>query len=123
MFQKTDTFGSVHLSKEEIRKEHNEKLKSIDVEYILTREVKTINVQLKEKVKDVKRKIENEFGFDYGYLDQYKLRITLEGKRESKLLTDDNLSLEQYHVKNHSTIVFGKEKNSGGNFNNKLFYF
>lgn len=110
------------VTKEALRKKHKELTKTIFVHNIITSEIKTISVQLKENVRSVKNKIEKEFHFESGYLDDYKLRISLEGRRESKLLAQDSMTLEEYHVKNNSTIVFGKEKNIGGNINIKLIY-
>ena len=49
------------------------------------------------------------------FLDNHKLRVKTPGMRNGKVLQDDNQTLEYYHIKNESLVIFSKDENKGGN--------
>jgi len=99
----------------EIREEANTTSKEIYIKYTEKgREIRT-EVKLNETVKQLKRKIVNLFELPPTFLDNHKLRVKTPGMRNGKLLQDDNKTLEYYHIKNESMVIFSKEENSGGN--------
>ena len=49
------------------------------------------------------------------FLDNHRLRVKTPGMRNGKVLKDDNETLEYYHIKNESMVIFGQEQNDGGN--------
>lgn len=102
------------MTKEQIRQLSNNKIKTIYLNYLIDNHEEEIDVKLTETVSDLKRKIEERYKFDNGFLTDYKLRIKYRGQREGKLLDEDHTTLGQNHVKGGSTIFFGKEKNKGG---------
>lgn len=108
------------MTKENIRRLSNEKLKNIYLNYLIDNHEEEIQVRLSETVGDLKRKIEEIYKFDKGFLNEYKLRIKYRGQREGKLLDEDQTTLGQNHVKSGSTVLFGKEKNRGGNNSIKI---
>lgn len=108
------------MTKENIRRLSNEKLKTIYLNYLIDNHEEEIQVKLTDTVADLKRRIEEIYKFDKGFLNEYKLRIKYRGQREGKLLDEDQTTLGDNHVKSHSTVLFGKEKNKGGNNNIKI---
>lgn len=106
------------LTREQIQNENNTKSKPIYIRNTQNNQEIEIQIQLIETVGDLKRKIENIFGLEYGFLNGYFLRIKYKGQREGKLLDNDNTTLGQNHVKSYSTVMFGKTKNKGG----KIFF-
>lgn len=104
------------LTKEQIRRLSNDKIKNIYLNYLIDNHEEEVEVKLTETVRDLKRKIESIYKFDKGFLNDYKLRIKYRGQREGKLLDEDHTTLGQNHVKSGSTVIFGKEKNKGGYF-------
>lgn len=102
------------MTKQQIRKLSNDKLKNIYLNYLIDNHEEEVGVKLTETVGDLKRKIESIYKFENGFLNEYKLRIKYRGQREGKLLDEDHTTLGQNHVKSGSTVLFGKEKNKGG---------
>ena len=99
----------------EIREEANTTSKEIYIKYTEKgREIRT-EVKLNETVKQLKRKIVNLFELPPTFLDNHKLRAKTPGMRNGKVLKYDNMTLEYYHIKNESMIIFGQDQNSGGN--------
>ncbi len=99
----------------EIREEANSTRKEIYIKYTEKgREIRT-EIRLSETVKQLKGKIVNLFGLPQNFLDNHKLRVKTPGMRNGKLLQDDNKTLEYYHIKNESMVIFSKEENYGGN--------
>ena len=99
----------------EIREEANSVYKEIYIKYTNREgEIRT-EVKLTETVKQLKKKIANLFGLTETFLDKNKIRVKTPGMRNGKILKDDNETLEYYHIKNESMVIFGREQNSGGN--------
>jgi len=99
----------------EIRKEANSVYKEIYLKYtIRDGEIRT-EVKLTETVKQLKKKIVNLFELPENFLDNHHLRVKTPGMRNGKVLQDDNKTLEYYHIKNESMVIFGRDQSLGGN--------
>ena len=101
------------MTKSDIKNNLMNTYKTITVCYIVTGVNIELQVKLSMTVKELKKKIEKEFGFPDGFLKDHKLRMNCYGERDGKLLKDDNSNLAYYKVKNETIIRFGKEKNEG----------
>lgn len=100
----------------EIRYEANSAVKEIYIKYTqIEKEVRT-EIKLTMTVKDLKNKIVRLFDLPFNFLDGHKLRVKTPGMRNGKILQDDNKTLEYYHIKNESLVLFSKDKNDGGNY-------
>ena len=99
----------------EIREEANSVYKEIYLKYtIRDGEIRT-EVKLTETVKQLKKKIVNLFELPENFLDNHHLRVKTPGMRNGKVLQDDNKTLEYYHIKNESMVIFGRDQSLGGN--------
>ena len=99
----------------EIREEANSVYKEIYIKYTNREgEIRT-EVKITETVKKLKKKIVNLFELPENFLDNHRLRVKTPGMRNGKVLKDDNETLEYYHIKNESMVIFGQEQNDGGN--------
>lgn len=98
----------------QIREEANSQYKEIYIIYTLKQKQVRTEVKLTETVKGLKKKIVNLFDLPDNFLDNHKLRVKTPGMRNGKVLQDDNQTLEYYHIKNESLVIFSKDENKGG---------
>lgn len=81
-------------------------------------DTKPLNIGMNKTVKELKREIERLFNLSYS-LDEYALRVKTNGMNAGKLIqeADENKTLFENHFKLECQVIFGKEKNRGGEFN------
>lgn len=83
---------------------------TIYIKYLVTGNIFVLDVEKSIKVYELKKKIENILGIRL----INKLMIKNVGKRNAISLSDENLTLEESHIKNDGTIIIGKSDNKGG---------
>ena len=106
----------MYKTSSEIRNEAISSVKEIYIRYTqVEKEIRT-EITLSMTVNDLKHKIVRLFDLPDNFLDGHKLRVKTPGMRNGKVLKDDNKTLEYYHIKNESLVLFSKDKNHGGNY-------
>ena len=76
---------------------------------------KPLQISMSKTIKELKKEIEKLFGLKYS-LNDFALRVKISGSKNGKLIQeeDENKTLFEHHFKSECTVIFGKEKNSGG---------
>lgn len=95
------------------------KIKQIYIQNIANNnDTKPLNIGMNKTVKELKKEIEKLFQLNYS-LDEYALRVKTNGMNAGKLIqeADENKTLFENHFKLECLVIFGKEKNRGGDYN------